>query len=370
MRRPSCTASSTTRPCSTALAEQVARSSRAPTRRARRSTIGRAALSQAPFLAEVFARVAPGAFERGRARARQRLVPRSAHDELTACARAASRDADVAARPGGRRAPAARLAAARRPDPRLRDGRPLRLRHVAVDEVQDFSPLEVRVLLDCLDEHRSLTLAGDTQQHVLQEAGFTSWGDFFRHLGLAGTEVEHAARELSLDARDRRASRRPCSAICARTTRRRMTTRAAARRSSCFASPTTAPLSRSSPRRSSRLAADEPLASVAVLTPSRGAERAVLRAACASARGAARRAGAGSGASLRARHRGHRGRAGEGSRVRLRRPGRGQRAPTIPDTPHARRLLHVGATRAIHQLWLTSVATPSAPLRNALDRAG
>ena len=25
----------------------------------------------------------------------------------------------------------------------------------------------------------------------------------------------------------------------------------------------------------------------------------------------------------------------------------------------ARRLLHVGATRAIHQLWLTSVATPS-----------
>src|SRR6185295_12702555 len=60
---------------------------------------------------------------------------------------------------------------------------------VAIDEVQDFSPLEVRVLLDCLDERRSLTLAGDTQQHVLEEAGFTSWEDFFRHLGLAGTEV-------------------------------------------------------------------------------------------------------------------------------------------------------------------------------------
>jgi DNA helicase-2/ATP-dependent DNA helicase PcrA len=31
----------------------------------------------------------------------------------------------------------------------------------------------------------------------------------------------------------------------------------------------------------------------------------------------------------------------------------------FPDTDSARRLLHVGATRAIHQLWLTSVATPS-----------
>jgi DNA helicase-2/ATP-dependent DNA helicase PcrA len=30
-----------------------------------------------------------------------------------------------------------------------------------------------------------------------------------------------------------------------------------------------------------------------------------------------------------------------------------------PDSSLARRVLHVGATRAIHQLWLTSVATPS-----------
>ena len=37
-----------------------------------------------------------------------------------------------------------------------------------------------------------------------------------------------------------------------------------------------------------------------------------------------------------------------------------------PDTPAARRLLHVGATRAIHQLWLTSVGTPSPLLREVL----
>jgi DNA helicase-2/ATP-dependent DNA helicase PcrA len=70
------------------------------------------------------------------------------------------------------------------------NGARLRFRHVAIDEVQDFSALEVRVLMDCLDDHDSLTLAGDTQQHVIQGSGFTSWTEFFRQLGLAGTEVE------------------------------------------------------------------------------------------------------------------------------------------------------------------------------------
>jgi len=67
---------------------------------------------------------------------------------------------------------------------------PLRCRHVAIDEVQDFSPIEVRVLLDCLDERKSITLAGDTQQHVMQSAGFTSWSAFFRWLGVQGASVD------------------------------------------------------------------------------------------------------------------------------------------------------------------------------------
>jgi DNA helicase-2/ATP-dependent DNA helicase PcrA len=45
-------------------------------------------------------------------------------------------------------------------------------------------------------------------------------------------------------------------------------------------------------------------------------------------------------------------------------------AGTYPDTAAARRLLHVGATRAIHQLWVTSVATPSPLIRQALPRSG
>lgn len=68
--------------------------------------------------------------------------------------------------------------------------RPLRFRHVVLDEVQDFSPLEVQVLLGCLGNTPSITLAGDTQQHVMQNSGFTSWSEFFRYLGVEGAEVD------------------------------------------------------------------------------------------------------------------------------------------------------------------------------------
>ncbi len=71
-----------------------------------------------------------------------------------------------------------------------RKRRPLRLLHVAIDEVQDFSPVDVRVVLGCLDRRESITLAGDTQQHVMKDAGFTSWSDFFGHLGVQGAAVE------------------------------------------------------------------------------------------------------------------------------------------------------------------------------------
>jgi DNA helicase-2/ATP-dependent DNA helicase PcrA len=73
---------------------------------------------------------------------------------------------------------------------RLSRGRPLRYRHIAIDEVQDFSPLEVHILLECLDRNQSITLAGDTQQHVIEHSGFTSWSEFLQGLGLPGTAVE------------------------------------------------------------------------------------------------------------------------------------------------------------------------------------
>ena len=97
-------------------------------------------------------------------------------------------------------------------------GEPLRYRHVAIDEVQDFSPLEVQVLLGCLDERRSITLAGDTQQHVLEDAGFTSWADVLRAARPRGRRGQHAEVSYRCSQRDRGVRAPACSASCARTT--------------------------------------------------------------------------------------------------------------------------------------------------------
>lgn len=66
---------------------------------------------------------------------------------------------------------------------------PLRYTHVAVDEVQDFSPMEIAVLLGCCDERRCITLAGDTQQHIQERGGSTAWGDLLEPLGIASTSL-------------------------------------------------------------------------------------------------------------------------------------------------------------------------------------
>jgi DNA helicase-2/ATP-dependent DNA helicase PcrA len=344
----------------TALAEQVGR---VPGARSAAQAIDDwgSAVSQSAFLAEVFARVAPEALSAGELE-RASDWCRRRHLELTA-ALAGEPHVEVTLTPADDalllRAWQLRVGPISGPD-----GRPLRLRHVVIDEVQDFSPLEVRVLIDCLDERRSLTLAGDTQQHVLQEAGFTSWSDFFRYLGLAGTEIStlrvsyRSTYEIVAFARavlgDLSEDDTPPQ------TRRggppvelfRFTDHGAA--VAFLAEALT------------RLAADEPLASVAVLAPT--PELSDLY-----ARGL---------------------RAAEVPRVARVRDQDFRFAPGIevtevtqvkglefdyvilvevstahyPDAPHARRLLHVGATRAIHQLWLTSVGTPAAPLRGTYAR--
>jgi len=238
----------------------------------------------------------------------------------------------------------------------------LRYRHIAIDEVQDFSPLEVQVLLGCLDEHQSITLAGDTQQHLTAEAGFTSWAAFFSHLGLEGTEVS----TLQISYR--------CS--------REIAEFAVALLGDLREDPTPPLTVRSGPPVElfrftdhgacvahladalNELTWHERLASVAVLTPSRELSNLY--------------------------HRGLQ----NGEVPRLRQvvehdftfaPGvevteieqvKGLEfdyvivvevsTTNFPDTPAARRRLHVAATRAIHQLWLTSVGTPSALVRERL----
>jgi len=239
---------------------------------------------------------------------------------------------------------------------------PLVYRHIALDEVQDFSPVEVRVLLACTDHRQSITLAGDTQQHVMQDAGFTSWTQFFGHLGVEGLHVNTLRVAYRSSAEivdfaikllgDLREDEPP------------MTTRSGPPVELFRFTDDGAAVSFLADALRELVRA-EPMASIALLTPNRQVSARYF-------------------SGLQ-----------HGEVPRLRRvvdqdfsfaPGveiteiaqvKGLEfdyvilvevsAHAYPDTPSSRRLLHVGATRAVHQLWLTSVADPSSILHEAID---
>ncbi len=67
---------------------------------------------------------------------------------------------------------------------------PLLYEHIFVDEAQDLAPIELAVLLDCATPARSITLAGDTAQRLLLDNGFTDWKGVLSQLGYAGVEIE------------------------------------------------------------------------------------------------------------------------------------------------------------------------------------
>ncbi|HMA92848.1 MAG TPA: 3'-5' exonuclease [Polyangiaceae bacterium] len=62
--------------------------------------------------------------------------------------------------------------------------------HVLVDEAQDYSPVELAVLLGTVSSGRSVTLAGDTAQRVLLDNGFSDWDTVLGELGLSHVEIE------------------------------------------------------------------------------------------------------------------------------------------------------------------------------------
>ena len=234
--------------------------------------------------------------------------------------------------------------------------RPLRFRHVVLDEVQDFSPLEVQVLLGCLGSVPNITLAGDTQQHVMQNSGFTSWSEFFRYLGVEGAEVE----TLKISYRSSRQIVDFAYSLLGTLQEDEdapVATREGppvelfqfAHSGECIAFLADA---------LRELRRDEPLANVAVLTPSEASSQAYFEGL-------------------------------EGCEIQGLRLVKDQEfsfksgvevteieqvkglefdyvvlvdvdAINYRDVDSARRLLHVGATRAIHQLWMLAVGQPSA----------
>ncbi|CAG1006458.1 DNA helicase IV [Myxococcaceae bacterium] len=344
----------------TALAEQVSRVP-GPKTAAQALDDWTSVLCRAEALVPLVERRAPGAF-RDSELAQVGAWSRARHEELLAHLEGdASAEAALDAEDDALLLRAWQLRVGPLPS---RGGRPLRYRHVAVDEVQDFSPVEIRVLIDCLDEHRSLTLAGDTQQHVMQEAGFTSWTEFLGHVGLAGTAVD----TLSISHRSSREIVGFAHGLLGPL--REEPELPIATRSGPpvelfeFTDPGACVAHLADALRA--LASEEPLASVAVLTPSPQSSALYAKALA------------------------------DGDVPKLRRvadqdftfaPGvevtevaqaKGLEfdyvilvdvnASEYPETPAARRLLHVGATRAVHQLWVTSTGEPSPLLKDAGER--
>ncbi len=70
------------------------------------------------------------------------------------------------------------------------DRQALRYEHLFVDEAQDLSPVELSVLMDATSTDRSVTLAGDTAQRLLLDNGFTDWRGVLQDLGMSAVEVE------------------------------------------------------------------------------------------------------------------------------------------------------------------------------------
>jgi DNA helicase-2/ATP-dependent DNA helicase PcrA len=67
---------------------------------------------------------------------------------------------------------------------------PIAYEHLMVDEVQDFAPVELAVLLDSTTKDRSITLAGDTAQAIAPDHGFSTWSEMLDHLGIPHDKVE------------------------------------------------------------------------------------------------------------------------------------------------------------------------------------
>jgi DNA helicase II / ATP-dependent DNA helicase PcrA len=67
---------------------------------------------------------------------------------------------------------------------------PIEFEHVLVDEAQDLSPVELSVVMSITTPQRSITLAGDVAQRLHMDNGFSGWDQVLGQLGLSHVEIE------------------------------------------------------------------------------------------------------------------------------------------------------------------------------------
>jgi DNA helicase-2/ATP-dependent DNA helicase PcrA len=225
---------------------------------------------------------------------------------------------------------------------------------VAVDEVQDFSLLELRIVREMLGDPPSMTLAGDMQQQTSSYTGVLAWEELLAGLEIPAPELR-TLRVAYRSTREIVAFGRAVLGTLAEDEPPEVTRSGPPVEVFSFTDAGAGVAFLADVLR--RLADEEPLASVAVLAPdaplcaiyAEGLERS------------------------------------EVPRVRRVEQGRFAFAPGVEvaeieqakglefdyvvlvdvsagrfrDTPSSRRLLHVAATRAVHQLWVFTTAEPS-----------
>lgn len=80
--------------------------------------------------------------------------------------------------------------------------------HIMVDEAQDLSPLELAIIVDTAGTRQSVTLAGDAAQTVKEHRDFSSWTDVLEalglpHVGISPLQVSYrSTRQIMSVARD------------------------------------------------------------------------------------------------------------------------------------------------------------------------
>lgn len=69
-------------------------------------------------------------------------------------------------------------------------GRTITYEHVIVDEAQDLSPTDIAVLRGSLTKRESMTLAGDTAQKLIFDNGFDTWEAMLEDVGIRGVKID------------------------------------------------------------------------------------------------------------------------------------------------------------------------------------
>ncbi len=62
--------------------------------------------------------------------------------------------------------------------------------HIVVDEAQDLSPTDIAVLRGALTKSGSMTLAGDTAQKLIFDNSFDNWETMLKDVGISGVKID------------------------------------------------------------------------------------------------------------------------------------------------------------------------------------